>query len=151
MKSWEKAEAFCRHDQKIRAAHRYSQLQVKKDGPVGELKDKLRSLGKKLENVSVLMESEAKLQSQLLDLLDSVHATYKTRYLQAFDQVTGKCEQSRFEIEKLTDSRPSGPLPSSPSSMPWPAWTWTDSGVRSSLTTTGCSSRTWTATPWSGP
>ena len=71
-KTWEKAEAFCRHDQKIRAAHRYSQLQVKKDGPVGELKDKLRSLGKKLENVSDLMESEAKLQSQLLDLLDSV-------------------------------------------------------------------------------
>jgi hypothetical protein len=45
---------------------------VKKDGPVGELKDKLRGLGKKLENVSVLMESEAKLQSQLLDPLDSV-------------------------------------------------------------------------------
>ena len=44
-KTREKADAFCRHDQKIRAAHRYSQLQVKKDGPVGELKDKLRSLG----------------------------------------------------------------------------------------------------------
>ena len=103
-KSWEKADAFCRHDQKIRAAHRYSQLQVKKDGPVGELKDKLRSLGKKLENVSVLMESEAKLQSQLLDLLDSVQATYKTRYLQAFDEVTGKCEQVRSEIDNLPDS-----------------------------------------------
>ena len=56
---------------------------MKKDGPVGELKDKLRSLGKKLENVSDLMESEAKLQSQLLDPLDSVQTTYKTRYLQA--------------------------------------------------------------------
>ena len=104
MESWEKAEAFCRHDQKIRAAHRYSQLQVKKDGPVGELKDKLRSLGKKLENVSVLMESEAKLQSQLLDLLDSVQATYKTRYLQAFDEVTDKCEQVRSKIDNLPDS-----------------------------------------------
>ena len=103
-KTWEKAEAFCRHDQRIRAAHRYSQLQVKKDGPVGELKDKLRSLGKKLENVSVLMESEAKLQSQLLDLLDSVQTTYKTRYLQAFDEVTGKCEQVRSEIDNLPDS-----------------------------------------------
>ncbi len=103
-KSWEKAEAFCRHDQKIRAAHRYSQLQAKKDGPVGELKDKLRSLGKKLENVSALMESEAKLQSQLLDPLDSVQTTYKTRYLQAFDEVTGKCEQVRSEIDNLPDS-----------------------------------------------
>ena len=103
-KTREKADAFCRHDQKIRAAHRYSQLQVKKDGPVGELKDKLRGLGKKLENVSVLMESEAKLQSQLLDPLDSVQTTYKTRYLQAFDEVTGKCEQVRSEIDNLPDS-----------------------------------------------
>jgi len=103
-KTREKADAFCRHDQKIRAAHRYSQLQVKKDGPVGELKDKLRSLGKKLENVSDLMVSEAKLQSQLLDPLDSVQTTYKTRYLQAFDEVTGKCEQVRSEIDNLPDS-----------------------------------------------
>ena len=50
-KTWEKADAFCRHDQKIRAAYRYSQLTVEKSGPVGELKDKLRTLGKKLEQV----------------------------------------------------------------------------------------------------
>ncbi|HKI18274.1 MAG TPA: hypothetical protein VKA15_10355, partial [Isosphaeraceae bacterium] len=102
-KTWEKAEAFCRHDQKIRAAHHYSQLQVKRDGPVGGLKDKLRALGKKLENVSVLMESEAKLQSQLLDPLDSLQTTCKTRYLQAFDELTGKCEAVRTEIDKLPE------------------------------------------------
>jgi len=78
---------------------------VKKDGPVGELKDKLRSLGKKLDNVGDLMESEAKLQSQLLDLLDSVQTTYKTRYLQAFDEVTGKCVQVCTEIDNLPESR----------------------------------------------
>ena len=105
-KKWEKAEAFCRHDQRIRAAHRYSQLRVKKDGPVGELKEKLRSMEQKLNHIGDLMDSEAKLQSQLLDLLDSIQATYKTRYLQAFDKVTGKCEQVRTEIENLPDSRP---------------------------------------------
>ena len=105
-KTWEKAEAFRRHNQRIRAAHRYSQLAVKKDGPVGELRGKLHGLGKKLENVSVLMESEARLQSQLLDPLDGVQTTYKTRYLQAFDEVTGKCEQVRSEIDSLPDSRP---------------------------------------------
>ena len=105
-KTWEKSEAFCRHDQRVLAAYRYSQLSVKKDGPVGELKDKLRTLGKKLDHVGDLMDSEAKLQSQLLDLLDNVQATYKTRYLQAFDEVTGKCEQVRTEIDKLPDSRP---------------------------------------------
>ncbi|MCY2995382.1 MAG: hypothetical protein NTY19_47085 [Planctomycetota bacterium] len=105
-RTWEQADAFCRHDQKIRAAYRYSQLQVKKDGPVGELRDKLRSLGKKLDHVGDLMDSEAKLQSQLLDLLDSVQGTYKTRYLQAFDEVTGKCEQVRTEIDNVPDSLP---------------------------------------------
>jgi hypothetical protein len=105
-KIWEKAEAFCRHDQRIRAAYRYSQLQVKKDGPAGELKDKLRSMEKKLDHIGDLMDSEAKLQSQLLDLLDSIQGTYKTRYLQAFDKVTGKCEQVRTEIDNLPDSRP---------------------------------------------
>jgi histone H3/H4 len=105
-KTWAKADAFCRHDQRIRAAYCYSQLQVKKDGPVGELKDKLRSLGKKLDKIGDLMESEAKLQSELLDTLDNVQGTYKTRYLQAFDKVTGKCEQVRSEIDKLPDSRP---------------------------------------------
>jgi hypothetical protein len=105
-KTWEKAEAFCRHDQKVRAAYRYSQLQVKKDGPVGELKDKLRSLGKKLDHVADLMESEAKLQSQLLDLLDNIQSVYRTRYLQAFDEVTGKCEDVRTGIDSLPGSRP---------------------------------------------
>jgi hypothetical protein len=105
-KTWERADAFCRHEGRIRAAHRYSQLSVKKDGPVGELKDKLRSLGKKLDAVADLMESEAKLQSQLLDLLDGVQTTYKTRYLQAFDEVTGKCEQVRYDIDALPGSRP---------------------------------------------
>ena len=103
-KTWEKAIAFCRHDQKIRAAHRYSLLTVKKDGPVGELKDKLRNLGKKLEQAEDLMESEAKLQSQLLDLLEAAQGVYRTRYLQAFDEVTGKCEEVRTEIDNLPDS-----------------------------------------------
>jgi hypothetical protein len=38
-------------------------------------------------------------------LLDNIQSTYKTRYLQAFDKVTGKCEQVRTEIEKLPNSR----------------------------------------------
>jgi hypothetical protein len=105
-KTWEKAEAFCRHEQKIRAAHRYSQLSVKRDGPVGGLKDKLRGLARKLEHVEDLMESEAKLQSQLLDPLEAIQSVYRTRFLQAFDLVTGKCEGVRNEIDGLAGSRP---------------------------------------------
>ncbi len=104
-KSWERAVAFCRHDQKVRAAYRYSQLVVEKAGPVGELKDKLRALGKKLDHVHDLMESEAKLQGQLLDPLEAVQGVYKTRYLQAFDEVTGKCEAVSVEIDGLPNSR----------------------------------------------
>ncbi len=105
-KTWERADAFCRHEQRIRAAYRYAQLVVEKSGPVGQLKDKLRSLRKKLDNIGDLMESEAKLQSQLLDLLDTIQSTYKTRYLQAFDEVTGKCEQVCTEIDRLPDCDP---------------------------------------------
>ncbi|QQS46113.1 MAG: hypothetical protein IPM66_19690 [Acidobacteriota bacterium] len=104
-KTWEKAEAFCRHDQKIRAAYRYSQLQVSKDGPVSDLRDRLRSLGQKFDKIDALMDSEAKLQSQLLDHLDGIQETYRTRYLQAFDEVTGKCEQVRSDIDGLSESR----------------------------------------------
>jgi hypothetical protein len=104
-KIWAKADAFCRHDQKIRAAHRYSQLTVKKDRPIGELKDKLFNLGKKLKHVEELMESEAKLQSQLLDPLEAIQSIYRTRFLQAFDEVTGKCVGVRTEIDNLPDSR----------------------------------------------
>jgi mannitol/fructose-specific phosphotransferase system IIA component (Ntr-type) len=103
-KTWEKADALCRHDQRIKAAYYYSQLDVMKSGPVGELKDKLRSLGKKLDHLGDLMESEAKLQSQLLDLLDGIQSVYKTRYLQAFDEVSGKCEEVRTEIDNLETS-----------------------------------------------
>ena len=106
----QKADAFGRHDQRIRAAYRYSQLKAGKEGPTAELKEKIRSLGKRLDNVGDLMDSEAKLQSQLLDLLDSIQTTYKTRYLQGFDQVTGKCEECRTEIEKLTASSPFGAI-----------------------------------------
>jgi len=35
-KTWEKSRRLLRHDKKIRAAYRYSQLTVKKDGPVGD-------------------------------------------------------------------------------------------------------------------
>lgn len=104
--AWERAEAFCRHDQRIRAAYRYAQLQVRREGPVGELRDKLRSLGKKFDHLTDLMESEAKLQSQLLDLLDGIQAVYRTRYLQAFDEVTGGCEHARAQIDGLGGTRP---------------------------------------------
>jgi hypothetical protein len=88
----------------VRAAQRYSQLQVAKAGVLKELRDRLKGLGKKLNNLADLMDSEAKLQSQLLDPLADIQQVYRTRYLQAFDEVTGKCEEARAEIDNLPDS-----------------------------------------------
>ena len=51
------------------------------------------------------MDSEAKLQSQLLDPLADIQQVYRTRYLQAFDEVTGKCVEVRTEIDNLPDSQ----------------------------------------------
>ena len=103
-RTWERAAAFYLREPKIRAAYRYSELTVKKDGSVGELRDDLRKLGKKWDGIGDLMENEAKLQSQLLDLLESIQSIYRTRYLQAFDEVTGKCEAVRTEIDNLPDT-----------------------------------------------
>ena len=71
-KTWEKAEAFCRHDQKIRAAHRYSQLPGEEGRSGRRTEGQAPQPGQEARNTSSdLMESEAKLQSQLLDPLDS--------------------------------------------------------------------------------
>jgi len=102
--TWERAEAFARHDQRVRAAHRYAQLQVSKNGVLADLRSKIQTLGRKLEAVDVLMESEAKLQSELLDPLADIQQAYRARYLQAFDVVTGRCEQIRAEIDALPES-----------------------------------------------
>jgi hypothetical protein len=77
---------------------------VAKDGVLKELRDKLKGLGKKLNHLADLMESEAKLQSQLLDSLADIQQVYRIRYLQAFDEVTGKCEEVRTEIDNLPGS-----------------------------------------------
>jgi hypothetical protein len=70
----------------------------------GELAGKVKSLGKILGNLSDLMESEAKLQAQLLDPLEEIRATYRIRYLQAYDSVTGECEAVRHAIARLGHS-----------------------------------------------
>ena len=100
-RTWEKAEAFCQHSQKIKAAYRYSRLQVAKNGVLADCREKLKNLGKWLSRLNDLMDSEAKLQSQLLNPFADSQQIYRTRYLQAFDQVTGKCESVKAEIDNL--------------------------------------------------
>lgn len=102
--AWERAAAFADHDGEVRAAARYARLQVSPGGVLAELAGKVKALGKTLANLGGLMESEAKLQAQLIDPLNEVRATYQTRYLQAYDNVTGECEAARSEIDGLARS-----------------------------------------------
>jgi hypothetical protein len=60
--------------------------------------------GQEADNLKDLMDNEAKLQTQLLDPLNDIQDVYRTRYLQAFDEVTGKCEAVRTEIDNLPDA-----------------------------------------------
>jgi hypothetical protein len=101
-----KAAAFLRHERDIRAAHYYSRLKVTKSGVLGELRSRLDLLGRALGRVAELLDSEAKLQAQLLDPLEDVRKTYRTRFLQAYDEVTGRCEGARGAIEGLPGSPP---------------------------------------------
>ena len=97
------------------------------------------------------MESEAKLQSQLLDPLEAIQSAYRTRYLQAFDEVTGKCEAVRSEIDSLPDSCPFKAIAEL---VKIDALASVDVGSLKNevvcLQETAYSSRRSTATPWSG-
>lgn len=103
-RTWERAGLLATHDREIRAAHCYSQVTVDKGGILKDLPPKTKSLGKKLAKLEDLTESEAKLQTQLLDPLADVIRIYTTRFLQAFVDVTGKCEAVRQAIRALPAS-----------------------------------------------
>ena len=103
-RTWERADAFAGHDREVRAASRYAKLRVSPSGVLAELVGKIKGLAKTLASLDGLMESEAKLQAQLLDPLAEIQETYRTRYLQAYDNVTGRCEAVRSEIDDLVRS-----------------------------------------------
>ncbi len=102
--AWKRTEAFAGHESELRAAAKYARLQVSPTGVLGELAGKIKALRKTLANPGGLMESEAKFQAQLLDRLEEIQATYRIRYVQAYDSVTGECEAVRHEIDKLARS-----------------------------------------------
>lgn len=102
--AWAQADAFANHDLKIKAAARYAKLEVSSSGALAELRVKIKALAKTLQGLAGLMESEAKLQAQLLDPLADLQETYRARYLQAYDHVTGHCEAIRTQIEGLERS-----------------------------------------------
>jgi hypothetical protein len=100
-RTWVQAAAFAGHDREVRAASRYAKLKVSPTGVLADLGGNIRVLAKTLTSLDGLMESEAKLQAQLLDPLAEIQETYRTRYLQAYDNVTGRCEAIRYEIDDL--------------------------------------------------
>lgn len=102
MKEWHDCTAFYVEEREIRSAHRYSQLELDDKSVLKELRPKVKALQKKLGSLESLMESPAKLHSQLLEPFGEIRDAYKTRYLQAFDEVTGKCEQVSQAIQGLT-------------------------------------------------
>ena len=102
-REWHDCTAFIAEEREVRSAHRYSQLELDETSVLKELRPKLKSLKKKLGSLESLMESPAKLHSQLLEPFGDVRDAYRTRYLQAFDEVTGKCEQVAQIINDLPD------------------------------------------------
>lgn len=99
---WQRTAEFCTKDRDVRAANRYSLLDLPEESVIKELRPKLKSLAKKLDSLDTLLESTAKLHSQLLEPFAEVRDAYKTRYLQAYDEVTSKCEQVSQTIGDLT-------------------------------------------------
>lgn len=102
-KEWHDCTAFFAEERQIRAAYRYSKLELYEKSAVKELRPKIKSLKAKLGSLESLMESPAKLHSQLLEPFGEIRDSYRTRYLQAYDEVTTKCEQVSQVIGGLSD------------------------------------------------
>ena len=54
--AWERAGAFCEHENEVRAAHRYSKLQPSGESALADLHDKLKSLRKRLGKLEDLLD-----------------------------------------------------------------------------------------------
>ena len=102
LKEKQDCSALLKEEREIRAAYQYSKLELGEKSALKELRPKIKTLQKKLDQLPTLMESPAKLHSQLLEPFGEIRDAYRTRYLQAYDEVTTKCEQVSQTIQGLS-------------------------------------------------
>jgi hypothetical protein len=97
----QQAEDFYKHQDRIRAAARYTRLELPDDPVLKAVKVTLNRAKACFKKIDTLIASEAKLRSELLDPMEEAIQSYSVRYLQVYDQVTSRTEESRQGIRDL--------------------------------------------------
>lgn len=102
----QQAEDFYQHHDRIRAANRYVRLELLDDPALRTIQQALSKAAVCFQDLKPLIASEARLRSELLDPVEEAIESYSVRYLQVFDQVTSRTEETYQAIRALS-SRPS--------------------------------------------
>ncbi len=97
----QQANDFYKHQDRIRAAARYTDLELPDEPMLTTVQKMLAKAKACFKEIKPLMVSEAKLRSDLLDPMEEAILTYSVRYLQVFDQVTARTEETRQGIRDL--------------------------------------------------
>ena len=92
------ASNFYKHQDRIRAAARYTDLELPDEPTLTTVQKTLANAKACFKDIKPLMVSEAKLRSDLLDPMEEAILTYSVRYLQVFDQVNARTEETRQGI-----------------------------------------------------
>lgn len=100
----EQAGKLLQYSERIRAAHRYTQVVLPEDPALASTKSALDLVRLRITNLSDYLASEARLLSELLEPAAEAIASYSVRYLQAFDQVVSSTEQIRQKILRLSST-----------------------------------------------
>lgn len=97
----EQAGKLLQYSERIRAAHRYTQITLPDDPAVASTRSALDLVRLRITNLGDYLASESRLLNELLDPASEAIQSYSVRYLQAFDQVVTSTEQVRLKLREL--------------------------------------------------
>lgn len=97
----EQAGKLLQYSERIRAAHRYTQVVLPDDPALASTNSALGLVRLRITNLGDYLASESRLLNELLDPASEAIQSYSVRYLQLFDQVVTSTEQVRLKLREL--------------------------------------------------
>lgn len=97
----EQAGKLLQYSERIRAAHRYTQVNLPDDDALASIRSALEMVSLRLPDLGEYLVSESRLLNELLEPASEAIQSYSLRYLQAFDQVVSSTEQVRLKLKDL--------------------------------------------------
>lgn len=97
-------EVFYAHRVEFRAGMRYLQLELPQRQPLIEISNTLNTCRSRQDHLAEWMLDEALFMSEFLEPMANASESYRVRYLQLFDQVVARSEETRRSIKELENS-----------------------------------------------